>query len=399
MSSFSMEHQHELLLPFMVILVTMIVIERHLRDKMSSRVGWRSVHTSKLQGAEYVQELLNEKGGSTRILQSLGVDKAEFRFFLKELREFGGLVHRKYVSTEEQLAIFLACMHKGFSNRVLQERFQRSGWTISVIFHEVLQCFMRLSERWVTDPTPRYQRGVLSDDSINPFFIHCVGAIDGTHIPVVVKISDSELCRNRKSRVTQNCMMMVDFDSRFRYVMTGWEGSAHDGRVLRDAQKQGFSIPLGKFVLADAGYALESTVLTPYKRVIYHISAWGRGKRRRAPKSAKELFNLCHAHARNVVERTYDIVKSKWQILKEIPRFDADIQASIILAACIMHNMRLPPVEPVHQGPLEGDHLNIADFSPRKHLNMDKFRQFLTEQLWIRYKRCPETFSSIGCNN
>ena len=383
----------------MVLLVTMIVIERHLRDRMSSRIGWRSVHTSKLQGAEYVQELLNEKGGSTRIRHSLGVDKEEFRFFLKQLQDYGGLVHRKHVTIEEQLAIFLACMHKGFSNRVLQERFQRSGRTISIIFHEVLQCFLNLSDRWVLDPTSRFQRGVLGDDSINPFFLHCVGAIDGSHIPVVVKITEAELCRNRKSRVTQNCMMMVDFDTRFRYVMTGWEGSAHDGRILRDAQKQGFTIPLGKYVLADAGYALEPTVLTPYKRVIYHISAWGRGKRRRAPISPKELFNLCHAHARNAVERTYGIVKSKWQILKEIPRFDADIQARIILAACIMHNMRLPPIEPVREGAVDGHASSMANFSLVNYPKMDKFRQYLTEQLWIRFQARPGTFSSIGCHN
>ena len=78
-----MDQHNDLFLSFMVLLVTMIVIERHLRDRMSSRIGWRSVHTSKLQGAEYVQELLNEKGGSTRIHHSLGVDKEEFRFFLK----------------------------------------------------------------------------------------------------------------------------------------------------------------------------------------------------------------------------------------------------------------------------------------------------------------------------
>ena len=121
---------------------------------------------------------------------------------------------------------------------------------------------MNLSEKWVIDPTARFQRGVLINDSINTFFLHCVGAIDSTHIHVVVKIIESKQCRNRKSSVTQNCMMMVDFDTRFRYVMTGWEGSAHDGRVLWDAQKQGFIIPSGKCVLAYAGYALEDTVFT-----------------------------------------------------------------------------------------------------------------------------------------
>ena len=58
-----MDQHHELVLQFTVLIVTMIMIERHLREKISSRIGWRSVHTSKLQGADYVQELLNEREG------------------------------------------------------------------------------------------------------------------------------------------------------------------------------------------------------------------------------------------------------------------------------------------------------------------------------------------------
>ena len=100
-----------------------------------------------------------------------------------------------------------------------------------------MHCFMHWSQEGITDPTVWFKRGVLSDDSINPYFIHCVDAIDDTLSPVVVKIIESELCRNDISILTQNCMMMVDFDTRFRYVMTCWEGCAHYGRVLRDPQK------------------------------------------------------------------------------------------------------------------------------------------------------------------
>ena len=39
----------------------------------------------------------------------------------------------------------------------------------------------------------------------------------------------------------------VDFDLRFTYVLAGWEGSAHDSVVLKDALKRsnGIQIPEG----------------------------------------------------------------------------------------------------------------------------------------------------------
>jgi hypothetical protein len=41
----------------------------------------------------------------------------------------------------------------------------------------------------------------------------------------------------------------------FVYILPGWEGSAHDGRVLSDAQSRyGFNTPKGKYWLGDAGY-------------------------------------------------------------------------------------------------------------------------------------------------
>jgi len=36
----------------------------------------------------------------------------------------------------------------------------------------------------------------------------------------------------------------VDFDLRFAYVLSGWQGSAHDSVVLRAALKRSNGIPL-----------------------------------------------------------------------------------------------------------------------------------------------------------
>jgi hypothetical protein len=51
----------------------------------------------------------------------------------------------------------------------------------------------------------------------------------------------------RKSHTTQNMMAVVDFDLRFTYVMAGWESTAHDTLVLRDAleRQNGLRAPQG----------------------------------------------------------------------------------------------------------------------------------------------------------
>lgn len=53
----------------------------------------------------------------------------------------------------------------------------------------------------------------------------------------------------RKSYASQNVMAAVDFDLQFTYVLAGWEGSAHDALVLRDAleRENGLRVPQGKY--------------------------------------------------------------------------------------------------------------------------------------------------------
>lgn len=55
--------------------------------------------------------------------------------------------------------------------------------------------------------------------------------------------------RGRKSYASQNVMAAIDFDLRFTYVLAGWEGSAHDALVLRDAleRENGLRVPQGKY--------------------------------------------------------------------------------------------------------------------------------------------------------
>ncbi len=46
----------------------------------------------------------------------------------------------------------------------------------------------------------------------------------------------------------------MNFDLTFQFALTGWEGTALDGKVLRDALTKGFKIQPGKCYEGDSGY-------------------------------------------------------------------------------------------------------------------------------------------------
>jgi len=57
---------------------------------------------------------------------------------------------------------------------------------------------------------------------------NCIGAIDGTHIPITIPLKQQEPYRNRKQGLSQNMMVACDFDVKFVHVHAGWEGSAQE---------------------------------------------------------------------------------------------------------------------------------------------------------------------------
>ncbi|CAN1777736.1 hypothetical protein LINPERHAP1_LOCUS14169, partial [Linum perenne] len=72
-------------------------------------------------------------------------------------------------------------------------------------------------------------------------------ALDGTHVKVRTKITDQPRYRNRKGEVSINVLGVCNPDDEFIYCLSGWEGSAHDARVLRDAlsRPSGLTVPKG----------------------------------------------------------------------------------------------------------------------------------------------------------
>ncbi|KAL8458040.1 hypothetical protein ACS0TY_035787 [Phlomoides rotata] len=207
------------------------------------------------------------------------------------LRNLGGLRDTRNVSISEQVAIFLT----------------RSGFTISKYFNSVLDTLLKLHNVLLATPEPVLED---SNDYCWKYFKGCLGALDGTYIPVRVPHSDIPRYRNCKESVSVYVLAVCDQHMNFTFVLSGWEGSSADSRVLRDAvtRPNRLRVPNGCYYLCDGGYTNCNGFLAPYRGVIYHLREWDEG---RQPQNHQEYFNMKHAKAQNCIERAFGILKAR----------------------------------------------------------------------------------------
>jgi DDE superfamily endonuclease len=245
-----------------------------------------------------------------------------------------------------------------------------------------------------TTDTPLSSK-VADDPKYKTFFTDCLGALDGTHIDMHVGLKEQPRYRNRKGHLSTNVLAACNFEMEFTYILVGWEGSAHDGAVFRDAlHKKGFITPPGKFWLGDAGYPNTDTILVPYRSTRYHLKEQRLAGKK--PETSKELYNLRHASLRNVIERIFGVLKRKYQILRTASEYSIATQNRIILVCCILHNFVRS---------IEGSNADIwldsevdkggdQDIQPAivypkgliSSKKMDKFRDAIAEKMWTQYQ-------------
>ncbi|XP_021776338.1 protein ALP1-like [Chenopodium quinoa] len=203
-----------------------------------------------------------------------------------------------------------------------------------------------------------------------PWFEDFIGAIDGTHVRASVPIEMQERFRGRKDKTTQNVLAAVDFDLKFTYVLAGWEGSAHDSRVL------------GKYYLADAGYGDRKGFMSLFRRVRYHLKEYTDNP----PENEQELFNLRHSSLRMCIERAYRVLKKRFCVLDAEPFWSYETQVDVVLACFVIYNY-LRGVDPNDAITREAD-LEVETHDIRKSLTRKEIRE--------ETKECVKKRNSIG---
>uniref|UniRef100_A0A7N2LQF3 Uncharacterized protein n=1 Tax=Quercus lobata TaxID=97700 RepID=A0A7N2LQF3_QUELO len=281
-------------------------------------------------------------GNETKCYEMFRMKPHVFLQLCNVLQHTYGLQHTRHIRLEESVGICLMILGQGTCYRMVQERFQHSGETIHRHFHRVLKRLNIMSMDIFKPSDPTFSvvpRHIQKNPLYMPHFQDCIGAIDGTHIQVVVGDEKKAAYYNRKGVTSFNVMAACDFDLLFTFVMAGWEGAAHDTRIFLDAtRRQSVNFPKpppGKYYLVDAGYPLRKGYLPPYKGQRYHLSDFRRAGR---GNHIEEKFNYVHSSLRSAIERTFGVWKNKWKILKQMPPYDIKHQRNIIVATCVLHN-------------------------------------------------------------
>ena len=319
-------------------------------------------HTSSLPGAKKVKEIL--EGHENWCKQEFRMEADIFRSVANFLRAENLLRDTRGMRIEEQLGLFMYMLSHNASTDSLKRAFQHSGETVHRKINEFFDIIPLLIQKFIKLPNPSCTHVKITCDSrFMPFFqvrsyLHytflipflttiqiftsfsylqnCIGAIDGTHVPITISQDKASPYRNRKGTLSQNVMFACDFDLKFTFISAGWEGSASDAGVLRSALGKGFTVPDGKFYLVDGGYANTPSFLAPYRGVKYHLSEF---RRRGRYANYKELFNHRHAILRNHIERAFGVLKKRFPILKVGTHYPIECQVKIAAAAAVFHNI------------------------------------------------------------
>ena len=87
--------------------------------------------------------------------------------------------------------------------------------------------------------------------------------------------------------------------------------------------------------MVDAGYTNMRGFLSPFQNVRYWLPDF---QGIAIPRTRKKHFNRLHSSLRNMIERSFGVLKARFPIPKRMAPYPFPVQRSIIVAAMAMHN-------------------------------------------------------------
>ncbi|XP_061486131.1 uncharacterized protein LOC133386491 [Rhineura floridana] len=171
-------------------------------------------------------------------------------------------------------------------------------------------------------------------------FPQVVGVVDGCHIPIMAPAGQGEEYINRKGFYSILLQGTCDHTGRFINIEVGWSGRNHDSFVFHNsaifqAMDAGLFVPgnpsitirgvlVPPLILADAPYPMHRWLMKPYGG---HLDNFQMGFNR--------VFNRC----RNVVERSFGRLKSRWRRLTARLPVAEENYVSVVTSCVVLHNI------------------------------------------------------------
>lgn len=280
--------------------------------------------------------------------------RSVYRFNKRQIysiaRDLQPIIGRKYIhenlrgrrlSTEEHLVVALKFYAHGTSFRSLGEQYGIGIGTVSRIIHYVTNAIIECYSGLIQMPVTREECSQISFSFYEVADMpNIVGCVDGCLIPIQRPSRNEHVFVSRKGFHAMNAMFVCRPNLLFSYVDAKFPGATQDAAVYRESSlRQAFVdgvIPQG-YLLGDSGYALSSHLLTPV------LNPQGR---------AANNYNRAHRRTRNVIERAFGVMKSRFRCLDRSGgplRFSPEKCARVINAVALLHNkaieMRLSDVD------------------------------------------------------
>ena len=274
--------------------------------------------------------------------QNFRVNRTTFRFLCRELRGhlYRSSTVRQALTVEQRVAISLWRLGTNVEYRTISHLFGVGISTVCVVLHEFCQAVVDTMREYIAIPAGDRLRSIRDGFQNKWGFPQCIGAIDGTHIPIIAPKEHPLDYYNRKGYHSVLMQALVDDQYRFLDVYTGWPGSVHDARVLGNSKlyqkcEAGSFLPswnvsfgntdVPLLILGDPAYPLRPWLMKPFS---------GTGLTARQRK-----FNYQLSRSRVVVENAFGRLKGRWRTLMKWNDNDIEFVPIVVMACSILHNL------------------------------------------------------------
>ncbi|XP_003389956.1 PREDICTED: protein ANTAGONIST OF LIKE HETEROCHROMATIN PROTEIN 1-like [Amphimedon queenslandica] len=278
-------------------------------------------------------------------MENFRMSKTTFVMICNELRSSlkkSSTTMRQPIPVEKRVAISLWFMATGTDYRTIGHLFGVSKASVCLAIRQVCRAILTtLLERYIKWPSGENLKNIISGFKHKFGFPQCVGAVDGTHIPIISPEDYPADYYNRKGWHSVLMQGTVDHLGIFIDIYIGWPGRVHDARVFVNSSlykkgQEGTLLPNWKesiegqevplVLLGDPAYPLLPWLMKPYS---------DNGHLTRDQKR----FNYRLSKGRVVVEHAYGRLKGRWRCL--LKRLDVSVEfvPDVVAACCVLHNI------------------------------------------------------------